>query len=215
MIPQPVKDLYHASFCKLSALPCIWHRLRKPARFRNAFLNIGCGSNYVAGMINIDSNIFRKTDLWLDVTLGLPFPGGSLQGIYSSHMIEHLKLAKIKRLFLECHRVLAPGGRLRLVVPSLERAIEAYSRQDAGEFPDWPEKFSSLGGRFYNVMLCANQHHTLLDFSFLAELLSEAGFSDISKEAALTSRYFKSEHMSFESDPALIRCSLYVEAVKA
>jgi predicted SAM-dependent methyltransferase len=215
MISQPVKDWYHASFCKLSLLPRLWHRLRKTARFHNSFVNIGCGKNYVPGMINVDSNIFRKKDLWLDITLGFPFPDGSMHGIYSSHMIEHLNLAKVRELLAECNRILKPGGRIRLVVPSLEYAIDAYTRHDADAFPDWPEKLSSFGGRFNNLMLCANQHRVLFDFSFLSELLVEAGFSEISRETASISRYFKPEHLSFESDPALVRYSLYVEAVKA
>jgi predicted SAM-dependent methyltransferase len=214
MISQPIKDLYYASFGKLSALSFLLCRLWGRRRFQGAFVNIGCGRNYVAGMINVDGNIMRKKDLWLDVTLGLPFPDNSIEGIYASHMIEHLSLKRVRKLFAEFYRVLKPGARVRLVVPSLEYAIEAYLRRNGNGLPDWPEKLNSPGGRFNNLMLCANQHLILFDFSLLQELLAASGFTSALREAPLSSSYFGAEHMQFESDPALIDKSLHVEAIK-
>ncbi len=215
MIRQSFKDLYHASFGRLSVLSCLGYRIRNPTRFHDSFVNIGCGRNYVPGMINVDSNIFRRKDLWLDVTLGLPFPDGSICGIYSSHTIEHLTMGQVRKLFAECYRILKPRGRVRLIVPSLEYAIDAYKRNDTGGLPDWPEKLASPGGRFNNLMLCANQHRILFDFSLLMELLIGAGFAAVSREAPSSSRYFSREHMSFEADPAMCKYSLYVEAIKS
>jgi len=214
MISQPVKDLYYGSVGKLTALSYVWHRLRAPERFWDAFVNIGCGQKYVPGMINIDGNLFCRKDLWLDVTLGLPFQANSVRGIYSSHMIEHLKLKKVRRLFAEFYRILKPGGRIRLVVPSLEYAIDAYLRHDSGSLPEWPESFSSPGGRFNNLMLCANQHKILFDFSLLQELFAASGFDSVSRETPSCSSFFSPEQLRFESDPPLASQSLCVEAVK-
>jgi predicted SAM-dependent methyltransferase len=214
MISQSIKDIYYASFGKLSAVSLFLSRLRSPTRFRDAFVNIGCGRNYVPGMINVDGNIARKKDLWLDVRLGLPFPDNSVRGIYSSHMIEHLNLRNVRKLFTEFHRALKPGGRVRLVVPSLEYAIEAYLQRNGDGLPDWPEAFESPGGKFNNLMLCANQHLILFDFSLLQELLLASRFSSVIREAPLSSSYFMAGHLKFESDPALIGRSLHVEAIK-
>lgn len=214
MISQPVKNLYYASLGRLSALSYAWHRLSGAERFRDTYVNLGCGTKYVPEMINIDGNILRKKDLWLDINLGLPFPDNSLCGIYSSHMIEHLRLRQVQRLFVECYRTLKPGGRIRLVVPSLERAIEAYLKRDLRHLPAWPDALESPGGRFNNLMLCANQHLIVFDFSLLDELLAAAGFSAVLSTKPQESVYFKAAHMQFESDPALVSRSLYVEAVK-
>ena len=186
-----------------------------PARaYTHSYANLGCGTKYVEGMVNIDGNLFRRKDVWLDVTLGLPFRDNSLQGIYTSHLLEHLKVSEIRRLLQECYRSLQRGGVLRIVVPSLEYAIEAYTTGRADMLPNWPDEYRSIGGKFNNLMLCRNQHATLFDFTLLEELLREAGFTAVYKKSAGTSRHFSSNHLQFESDPSLVDVSLYAEAIK-
>jgi predicted SAM-dependent methyltransferase len=148
------------------------------------------------------------------VTLGLPFPNDSLRGLYASHVMEHFKIDSVRKLFGEFHRVLKPGGTLRLVVPSLEYAVEAFLAQDLARFPEWPEKFSSPGGRFNNFMLCQNQHRLMFDMTLLQELLNEAQFSSVFRELPFSSRCFSPHQLRFESDPSLLDRSLYIEACK-
>lgn len=209
-----VKNLYYLSVAKFSIVSFWWHKLFHAKRFENAFVNIGCGPKYVNGMINIDGNIFRKKDIWLDITLGLPFRDNSIQGVYASHVLEHFNIGKVRRLLCEFHRILKPGGAVRIVVPSLEYAIEAYRTEAIAALPEWPEKFHSIGGRFYNFILCANQHLLMFDFSFLTELLHEAGFKDVSRTRARVSRRFAEEHMQFEPEEGKPDSSLYCECVK-
>ncbi len=92
MKSQIIKDLYYASFGKLSLLPYCRARWFARRQFENALVNIGCGPKYIEGMINVDGNIFQKKDLWLDVTLGLPFLNDSIRGIYASHVMEHFRI---------------------------------------------------------------------------------------------------------------------------
>jgi len=214
MKSQKLKDIYYASIGKLSIFPYLWQKTRHPSKFYGAYVNIGCGPKYVAGMINIDGNILCKKDIWLDVTLGLPFPDASLKGIYVSHLLEHFSVQQLRNLLAEFFRVLQPGGGIRIVVPSLEYAIQAYLSGDGSVFPDWPESFRSPGGRFNNFMLCQNQHRVMLDYSFLTELLKGCGFSQVYREQATRSNYFSRDHMQFESDPAIKDSSLFVEAIK-
>jgi predicted SAM-dependent methyltransferase len=214
MRSQKLKDIYYASIGKLSIIPYFWHKTRHPSKFYGAYVNIGCGPKYVAGMINIDGNIFCKKDIWLDVTLGLPFPDSSLKGVYVSHVLEHFSPQQLRNLLAEFYRVLQPGGGVRIVVPSLEYAIQVYLSGDGSGLPDWPENFRSPGGRFNNFMLCQNQHRAMLDYSFLMELLKGCGFSRVYREQANRSDYFSRDHLQFESDPSIIDCSLFVEAIK-
>lgn len=214
MRSQIAKDLYYTFFGKLSFLPYTWNKLTGRNRFDDALVNIGCGSKYIEGMVNVDGNILRKKDMWLDVTLGLPFPNDTIRGIYASHVIEHFQVKTVRRLFGEFHRVLKPGGTLRLVVPSLEYAVGAFASNDLAKFPEWPDKFSSIGGRFNNFMLCANQHRLMLDMTFLQELLTEARFTSVFRESPYNSRCFTPQQLRFESDPALLDKSLYLEACK-
>ena len=214
MKSQSTKDIYYASFGKLSLLPYCWNRLVGRNRFEDALIHIGCGSKYIEGMINIDGNIFRKKDLWLDITLGLPFFSSSVRGVYASHVMEHFNIKTVRRLLREFHRVLKPGGTLRLVVPSLEYAVAAFVANDLERLPKWPDRFSSLGGRFNNFMLCANQHRSMFDLTFLEELLSEADFTSVCRELPYSSRCFSPQQLRFESDPSLRDKSLYVEAYR-
>ena len=215
MKQQYLKDLYYLFFGKLTIFSLYWYRLRfclrRPA---NVFVNLGCGTSYIRGMINIDGNILRKKDIWLDITLGLPFPNDSIDGIYASHIIEHFNINNVRRLFSEFHRVLKPGGRVRIVVPSLEYAIQSYIQGDILKLSDFPEKYKSIGGRFNNSLLCANQHFIMLDFSFLEELLIDSGFCSVSRAKIKASDYFKEKHMQFEFIDQFSDAFLYVECRK-
>src|SRR5262245_57859715 len=57
--------------------------------------------------------------LW-DLRRGIPFGSETFSVVYSSHFLEHLEQNAAKRLLEECHRVLHPGGIVRIVVPDLE-----------------------------------------------------------------------------------------------
>jgi len=199
---------------KLSLFSFYWHKTFCSRQFTNSYVNIGCGAKYIDGMINVDGNVLCTKDIWLDVTLGLPFPSNSVRGIYASHVLEHFNGKKIRKLLLEFYRALKKGGAIRLVVPSLEYAIGAYQGKDLSKLPDWPDKYDSLGGRFNNFMLCRNQHFMMFDFGLMEELLRNTGFSGILRQTPHSSLYFNKNHMGFESDPAIVESSLYVEAVK-
>jgi len=117
-------------------------------------LHLGCGLNAVDGWLNVDGSWNARlakfprvrralaaarviapeaaTVPWradiriLDVREPLPFATGSFDAIYASHLLEHLFLADALRLLRECHRVLRPGGTLRLVVPDLRTIVLEY-----------------------------------------------------------------------------------------
>ena len=78
----------------------------------------------------------------IDVTRGLPFPDGSFTAAYVNHILEHLSADSAASLARELHRVIRPGGVVRVVVPDLEAearwylaSLEAYlaERTDAAE----------------------------------------------------------------------------------
>ncbi len=180
MISQTVKDLYWATAGRASLVNLYWRKLlerlhTRPSPLR---LNLGCGPRYVQGYVNVEGNLFLKKDLWLDISHGLPYRDGQAEVAYISHVLEHFPFPKAVSLIREIHRVLGPGGGLRVVVPSLEKAVEAWARGDADWFPSWPDDFRSVGGRFNNYILCRDQHRLLLDRTFLFEILEQGGFVD-------------------------------------
>ncbi len=179
-------------------------------------LHLGCGTKYLPGFLNLDANLFNKIDVWIDVRNGLPFRANSADSIYSTHMFEHFYPDELKLLLCECLRVLKPGAGLRLVVPSLESAIAAYAQQRTDWFSDsFPRHFDSLGGRFSNFIFCDGQHRTAFDFSYMNEVLQEAGFREVEKSSEGQSRLYGSTVPPYEpGDSRDLPHSLYVEAFK-
>lgn len=186
-----------------------WLTRQRPLR-----LHVGCGEKYLPSFINVDMNLFRKIDLWLDVRNPLPFPTGALEGIYAQETLEHFYPDELERVLRECHRVLKPGGFIRMEVPHLRHAVEAYLTGKSSWFPDWPRSYRSMGGRLSNFLLCDGQHRNVFDFSLWEELLQAAGFSDIQECQQGTSRWLEPAVLSPIEPKEDSPLRLYVEAQK-
>lgn len=218
MLHQRYKDIAFGAISK-AALPnhllrrFFW-RLRAPQR--TLHVHLGCGPKYLPGFVNVDANPFAKTDLWLDVRNGLPFPSGSVDSIYATHMFEHFYDNELRRLIDECHRVLKPGAGIRLIVPNLGTAIAAYCQKRISWFEgSFPNHFDSLGGRFSNFVFCDGQHRTAFDFGYMEEVLRAAGFREVEESAEGNSRLYGSRVPPYEpGDSTELPHSLYVEGFK-
>ena len=189
-----------------------WRRL---TRGRSLKLHVGCGEKYLPSFINVDINPFRKIDLWLDVRNPLPFPTGALEGIYAQETFEHLYPDECNRVLGECFRVLRPGGFIRIGVPHLRYAVEAYLQGSASWFSDWPRSYRSIGGRFSNFLLCDGQHRNAFDFPVLEELLKRAGFESVQECERGISHWIHAKvlfPLEVDSDKVNPARHLYVEA---
>jgi len=133
-----------------------------------------------------------------DVTQGIPHATGSVDAIYSSHMLEHLTREQARLVVRECHRVLKAGGSLRLVVPDLEVLVHAYLADDRTILPaDEPTAADafveglglrevSSGSPFIRVVQRVLRsdvggHRWMYDGTSLAHLVREAGFVDVAR----------------------------------
>ncbi len=217
MLHQRVKDLAFWGIAQVTFPNYLLRRYILSRRSRSAtHLHLGCGPKYLNDFVNIDGNPFNKIDMWLDVRHGLPFRANSVDSIYSTHMFEHFYPDELTRLLDDCHRVLKPGGGIRLIVPNLESAIQAYSQNRSDWFdPSFPRAFNSLGGRFSNFIFCDGQHRTAFDFTCLDEVLQKAGFRAVEKLSEGNSRLYGSNVPPYEpGDSRDLPHSLYVEAFK-
>jgi glycosyltransferase involved in cell wall biosynthesis/SAM-dependent methyltransferase len=91
-------------------------------------LNLGCGTRHHQDWINIDVRSGAPDVLAHDLSTGVPFKDASFDVVYHSHLLEHLDSADAELFLLECLRVLAPNGILRLAVPDLEGIARSYLR---------------------------------------------------------------------------------------
>ena len=212
-----MKDTYYITVRPLSRLSRLFWRLRtRLSPPETAWLNLGSGDKYVTGFINIDGNIFKKKDMWLDIRHGLPFATGSVDAIYSCHVFEHFYINELREIMSDCFRVLRLSGGMRILVPSLELAIHAYVQRDENWFPDFPSPFSSIGGKFCNFVFCDGQHRSTFDLSFMAELLEGIGFKRVVVSQPGKSEIFAADVLMRLEDvnQGHVRTSLSVEAYK-
>jgi predicted SAM-dependent methyltransferase len=215
VLHQRYKDIAFWGIAKATLPNYLVHRYLGRTPKGSTHLHLGCGPKYLPGFLNIDGNLFNKLDLWLDVRNGLPFPSNSVDSIYSTHMFEHFYPDELDVLLRESMRVLKVGGGVRLIVPNLESAIQAYSQSRSSWFDDsFPRHFDSLGGRFSNFVFCDGQHRTAFDFTYMNEVLRKAGFREVEKSAEGISRLYQGQPPPYQPGDKDLPHSLYVEAFK-
>jgi SAM-dependent methyltransferase len=79
------------------------------------------------------SGAFRAVR-YLDVSLRFRFPDGYFECVYASHVLEHLHPDVAEHCLSEVHRVLEPGGIVRLAVPDLDQMVRDYDPADPDQF---------------------------------------------------------------------------------
>ena len=127
-----------------------------------------------------------------DIIKGLPVPDASADGVYASHVLEHLSLEDMRTALRNTWRILKPGGVFRLIVPDLrERARRYVARveadpEDAEAAPEFVQDIEMgearpLGGslRRLRIALGLGRHQWMWDYPAMARELAAAGFVDI------------------------------------
>jgi len=180
----------------------------------NVLLNVGCGPNIFPHFINLDFDWTKKIDIVWDIRKKpYPLKDDSLEGIFTEHCLEHISFADCEKNLREFHRMLKPGGNLRIVVPDGELYVDIYERRKNGEeiyMPyereeGYPTPMARINGIFRN-----HGHQFIYDFQTFKYLLEKTGFKEIKKETHAHGR-----------DPRLLIDviwrsdeSLYVEATR-
>jgi predicted SAM-dependent methyltransferase len=89
---------------------------------------------YAQDVATAPGNLYRVNEescfTQLDIGEKLPFDDGCVDWVYAEHLIEHVPLEVAVAWLTEVHRVLAPGGLLRLTTPDLRKYLESYVRGD-------------------------------------------------------------------------------------
>jgi SAM-dependent methyltransferase len=79
-------------------------------------LDVGCGIRKYAGSVGIDINPASAADVICDLDrFPYPFADGSFDRLRAIHVIEHL--TDVIRTMEEFHRLVKPGGRVRIETP--------------------------------------------------------------------------------------------------
>lgn len=86
-------------------------------------LNIGSGKETIVGFTSVDKHV--AADVQADMG-DLPYESGSVDEIYCCHALEHVGFHDVPAVLREWHRVMRPGGLLRVIVPSLDFACAVW-----------------------------------------------------------------------------------------
>jgi predicted SAM-dependent methyltransferase len=187
--------------------PYEWWRDRVPKQFDLNHpdeyalkLNIGCFTSFFMfhdTWINID-----KLDLMpmmqrrcrfvqSDVSVRIPYPDNAAKMIYHSDILEHFSYHEAIAFLKECHRVLKPGGLMRVCVPNLFQILSDYKNGSIDEHNDvQPEEFTEVNAPslklsmllFGSVGSSQNNyrgHQMMYNFDGVKEVLESVGFVDV------------------------------------
>ncbi len=112
----------------------------------------------------------------------IPEADGSVEVLYTSHMVEHLDHEEAGQFLREARRVLVPGGIIRVAVPNVRYHVDRYVTDgDADGLlarlyltrarpQRWLEKAAYL-------LVGDRQHQWMYDGASLCRLLASAGFA--------------------------------------
>ncbi len=175
-----------------------------------SYIHIGCGFSAPEGWLNFDSSPtlrfervpligrlytrnpvrFPRAVRYGDIVAGLPVPDGRARGVYCSHVLEHIARNDLLVALANIHRLLAPAGLFRLVVPDLSWRVEQYQRSAAAGDAGAADRLmkSTCLGRYKRprglkaraVDFLSNAPHLwMYDSAALKQHLSGAGFTAV------------------------------------
>lgn len=140
-------------------------------------LHLGCWHRNIPGMVHVDLCDMPHIDYRTSIDKLPMVADGAAELIYSSHSLEYFDRFEAEGVLAEWHRVLAPGGTLRVAVPDFDALIEVYKR--AGDL-------KPLLGPLYGRMEINTPegkrtlyHKTVYNFGHLKFVLQKAGFVNV------------------------------------
>jgi predicted SAM-dependent methyltransferase len=175
-------------------------------------LHLGCGKRFIPGFVHIDAVEYPHVDHVATID-NLGFIGSdSVELIYTCHVLEHFRRKDVGRVLREWHRVLAPGGVLRVSVPDFAKLCEVYQRtQDINLV---------IGPIFGRQDYLYNIHYNVFDEASLRALLIDCGFARVERYEWRDTGHADVDDFSQAYIPHMDRdngtlISLNVEATKA
>jgi len=143
------------------------------------------------------NDIFKRVH-WLNITKRFPIPDSSFKYAFSSHVIEHLYVEQALQCMKEVHRVLAPGGIVRVAVPDLDRMVSQYDVNRPNDFCNAIFESGSKRDK--------NRHHWMYNKKSMRDLLVTAGFKKVTIEKFRSGKCAEVELIDNRED------SLFMEA---
>jgi len=144
-------------------------------------INLGSGHWKIDGWVNVDLDMESAPEVCADLSGGLPFRSGCAELMHTEDFVDRVTLVQAAAFFRECHRVLKPGGVLRVLVPDLEKLAMLYLEDPQRLVWLWTEfvgieTLTGTAGEVFNLAMNASGHVFMYDGVTLSRLLADCGF---------------------------------------
>lgn len=136
---------------------------------------------------------FEKHVRFGDITKKLPgIKDNSADGVYCSHVLEHMSLEDFRKALVNTYKILKPGGRFRVILPDLEPLARDYIRDKEQNDPQAsitfirrtlmgdetrPRGIKGVGRHILGYL----KHLWLWDYESMEQELRNVGFTNIRK----------------------------------
>lgn len=174
-------------------------------------VNLGCGPHAARGWVNVDRIDAPGVDVVSDLRDRIALAEQSVDCVVAMHVLQDLAWQELPHALAEILRILRPGGWLRAGVPDLDRAIDAYRRDDAAWFYVPDRDARAPGAKLVTQIIWYGSVRTPCTFDFVREQLELAGFAHV---ARATFGRTGSPYPELASLDNRERESLYVEAIR-
>jgi predicted SAM-dependent methyltransferase len=186
--------------------------IKKKRIQHKSLLNIGCGPFPKEEFINLDYNWNPDIDICWDIAdKPYPFPDNSLEGIFTEHCLEHIPYDKCIENLKEFHRILKPGGTLRIIVPDGQIYFDLYQQKKTDKSVTLPygdnEETPAIS---INRIFRSHGHLFIYDFETFSLNLQKVGFKNIIKESL---QHGRDKRLLIDQSSRSVE-SLYVEATR-
>jgi len=151
-------------------------------------LQIGAHICVMHGWLNTDLYPQSIRSVTLDATKKFPFPSASFDYVFSEHQLEHIPYEDAVIMLRECHRILRPGGKIRIALPSLDRILQLFAASKTDLQDRYLQHASNLcypGVQNPNPCFVINAafmnwgHRFIYDQTTLRNTLEKTGFTQV------------------------------------
>lgn len=174
---------------------------------KELYVQYGCGWSAASGWRNFDASptlrlerlpvvgrFYRKNTARFpagvefgDIVKGLPIAADTCDGVYCSHVLEHLALEDFRTALENTLRILKPGRTFRMVVPDLELSCKKYLEDTQPQAAHRFLRETCLGtearprslGAFVTSWLGNSKHLWMWDYRSIVTELHATGFVQI------------------------------------
>lgn len=173
-------------------------------------VNFGSGPVYATGWTNIDVLPEFQPDICADIRNGLPLESDSVDLIVAHHSIHMIPFHDVANAMAELLRVLKPDGFLRISIPDIVSAFDAYEEGDEKWFPNY-QNHKDIDDTFSAYLTWYSECCTPMTAQTLENMLTKAGFHKVIHTQFGETDYDDDEIVMLDSRK---NESLYVEAIK-